>query len=692
MIAIWLLAWTMPVACKGSPLLGREDVITLVSRLTLETQQLYDSILAETPYHPSLMAWGMHYLARACLAMYAVTNERAWLDRAINITDYFVEYSDVNGDDEPSWGAYNETFGGSHYGFAEWTVWDGVISLAIIEVAKTIRSDPVLSSDQDLASKADAYVQLTEKVVTRHWASWTEVGPGQGYYWDEPTKDLGPYVNGFAALGEVELILAQLTGNRSFLERPAQMASYLIGSMRYDPVDDLYVWDYKIGSAPAEDISHGAIDLEFLLVANQMGLVDDVHIRRICNTYAKRIWQVPNILNKTHPLAMRVDGSGEEDYTIFSRAWIRLSTYDPYIYERQRTALGIEHERFGLHPAGYVVLAAAEVALLSKRLGSMGIDTSQLRVLSLSQIEALLRQAQSRLEEYESLGTQMERARSMLKEASSYLNEASLANCSVPIAMIWEVYDILVGAKKTAEKLQALEARIAEAEAAGMNVSALWTRFAKLKPELALADTMAGLNAVNARIDVLGRGLDDLKRLQGIEALARRALEAGGELSAIWPRLSTLRERVFLAETKTALDDLRKEIDALSADVEKVSAEALIRLADEVVRRAKDAGIDTSRHEIFLQRAKEEFSKGRYGPAIQFTNYPLGLMEQLSEGREAMALALIFLLGLALRKREEEISGGLPARAVDIARATPTKCISPRRQGREGKMPWSTSC
>jgi len=418
--------------------------------------------------------------------------------------------------------------------------------------------------------------------------------------------------------------------------------------MRYNPIEDLYAWDYKIGSAPAEDISHGSIDLEFLLEANEMGLVDDVHIRRICNAYKKRIWQVPDILNESHPLAMRVDGSGDEDYTTYSRGWIYLSSYEPDIYEQQRIALGIEHERYGLNAAGFEVLAAAEIALFSNRLRSKGIEPGEIRVVSLNQIQDLLDQAYLRLNESIALGLEVGRAQSMLAQASTYLNEASLANCSVPIAMIWEAYETLGRMAKTGERLRALESRIRETEGTVGNLSAVWARFLQLRSELGDAETDAALSSVNSQIDTLGRVLDACKRLHNLELEIQKAGEAGADVSALWQNLSLLKSDAVRAGNSVVLDALNGRIDAFSVDSQRICAEALIRFADEVLEQARGVGIDTTRHEIFLQRAKEEFAKGHYGPAIQFTSYPLTLKETLPEPHAAALWMLVLLLGLSL--------------------------------------------
>ena len=589
-ILIFGLLVLAPAYSMSDPLVGRDDAIALVERLTNETEIIYDSILAKKPYDPSLMTWGMHYLARACLAMFNVTGDRKWLDKAINLTDYFALYSDVNGDGEPSWGSYNETWGIPRWEFKEYTVWDGVIALPMIEVVKLIKFTD-LSSDVNLSTKADSYTDIARKVVERHYPFWTQVHPDQGYYWDDPSEDVGPYVNGFAALGRVELVLADVTGNTSYHDRPGQMANYILAKMHYDETDDLYTWDYKIGTTPIEDISHGAIDLEFLLMANERGLVDDGDILRICNTYQKRIWQVPDLPQSGYPLSMRLDGSGDQDYTALSRGWILLSSYLPSIYDQQRIALGIYHERYGLYPAGFVVLAVAQIPLLSRRLESRGIDPGQFATIGLDQLSGMLEYAYLRLNESANLGANPSIARSMLQEASNYVKEESLCNASVPIALIWEAWDMMGMALETGERLRDLESGIIEAEEMGAEVNDLKGNLSQIKSDFSKSDA--------------------------------------------------------------AFDPIDARIEELSTDLERAIAEALIRVAEEVIKKAREMGIDTSRHEIFLQRAHEEFDKGNYGPAKQFTEYPLRLKEQIREFPLFFPVLLILVscLGFWLKRR-----------------------------------------
>ena len=563
--------------CRAEVYVGRETAHELVEDIVGRTEELYRDILEDKPYHPSLFAWGMHYLARTCLIMYRVTSNRTWLDRALNLTDYLYLYSDVNGDGVPSWGSYNDTWGIPKWEFKEYTVWDAVNCLPMIEFASLVRSDPELLADPGLSSRADSYLELVRGVVVRHYPAWTQVTPDQGYYWDDPTEDVGPYVNGFASLGTVELLLYNLTGNETYLERPGQMANYLIANMHHDAEGDTYTWDYHVGEQPTEDLSHGAIDLEFLISANRMGLVEDLHIRRICNAYQELIWNVPNLPREGFPLWMRVDGSGDEDYTRLSRGWVNLAAYVPEIYEQQRVALGIHQERHGFNPAGYEAEAIAQLLYWDGLLRSQGIDPGTLEVVDLELLEEMLGYACQRLNHTASLGADVGAIKDTLDEAAALIAEGDLEKASVPIAMIWVAWDGMTGAIQTGEELRGLEEETAEAVSIGADV---------------------------AQIE--------------------------GNISLLWDMMG---ETSDFAQISSRIGELRLELS-------RALAEALIALADEVIAAARELGIDTSRHEIFLNRAHEEFDEGNYGSAMMFTEYPLRLRDEVGEPSLLIAAVL----------------------------------------------------
>ncbi|MBU7004472.1 MAG: hypothetical protein HXS50_02810, partial [Theionarchaea archaeon] len=460
-----------PCLSYRDPLVGRDSIISLADGVGA---QAFDSIsrqIANDPYNPGSFAWGWQYHARGCLIMFNLTGNRKWLDWAVNISDHFLAYSDVNGDGEPAWGNYNETWGNDRYDFREYTVWDGVIGLPIIETAKVILGNDALSDNETLRSKANAYVDLMERVVQRHHGSWNQVDTDQGYYWDDPYEDVGPIVNRFTALGRVELVLGDVTSNTSYYEKPGQMANYMIANMRYDSDDDLYTWEYKYGEEGSEDISHGAIELEFLIMANQRGLLEDVHLERLANTYLKRIWQLPQILDGKKLLSMKVDGTDypQYDYSSISRGWALLAPYSPEVFESQRIVFGVIHEKRGMYASSVNLLGLAQIPLMAGSLEAQGTDPDSIRVVDLATIESMYDRALGRLNETMSLGSEAISVISLIDESAQHLNQNSLYNASIPGGLLYRAWEMLSRIEQTGLKLRDLVEGIEEAEELGVS-------------------------------------------------------------------------------------------------------------------------------------------------------------------------------------------------------------------------------
>jgi len=526
--------------------------------------------------------------------MYELTGERKWLDWAVNITDHFVDFSDVNGDGQPAWGNYNETWGSSLYDYREYTVWDGVIGLPVIEAARVIMKDRNLSADPELSARANRYIELIRRIVLRHHKAWTQAGPGEGYYWDDPTQDVGPIVNRFTALGRAELVLGDVTGNSSYYDRPREMAKYIVHHLRYNEAEDLYTWDYDFEKGGSEDISHGAIELEFLIMAGERGLLNETHLRRLCNTYLKRVWQVPEILDGKHLLAMKVDGSDPEkyDYADVSRGWILLAPYDPLIFDCQRTVFGILNEKRGLYPSGVRLLGLAQIPLMARMLEEEGKPLEEGHCVDIGILESMYDRVEDRLKEAQALGSRAEKTRQALEEALRYINEEALVNASVTIGLMWRSWNILGVMIDVGERIKSLSELTEEARGLGLNVSAFVSNLSRIEDSFADAE------------------------------------ESG------------------------MLGHIDREAANLTAEIQKTEAWFLIQLADQVVEKAKELGLDTKRHEILLGRAHEEFEKGNYVSAKQFTTYPLTLQDEVEEsGLSVASLFGMSVLLPALKRR-----------------------------------------
>jgi len=224
----------------------------------------------------------------------------------------------------------------------------------------------------------------------------------------------------------------------------------------------------------------------------------------------------------------------------------------------------------------------------------MGVRPDALRAVDLPLLESMMLQALARLSVAKKLGSVCFRASAMLEVASGYLNEHSLSNASAAIGLMWKSWELLGTIVKVGEYLRKLETDFLEAKGIGADVIELEANLSSVQADFRSAETEPLLNAVSARIG------------------------------------------------------------NLSVAVQRAVAEALIEQATEMIAAAKGLGINTSRHEIFLQRATEEFLKGNYGPARLFTNYPLSLRSQLAERDSGVALGLVLILALLAKKRESK--------------------------------------
>jgi len=306
-----------------------------------QTWSSYNSLLVSKPYDPGLFAWGIHYEMRSYCDMYRFTGDRLWINRAVARADYLYSVRDVNGDGIPSWGNYNETYGNSRYAGEgmnrDFGVWDGVLTTAIIETAQTIYDHPVLMANQTLKEKADKYLKLVKTIIDRYHGCWTNLTETEGFYWDNPAGDVtGPIVNRFGALGITELKLYDVLKDPMYLNKPRAMANLFKKNLQLR--DGAYVWTYAVPPSTylsIEDISHGAIDLEFAILAYEHGLAfNRTDMERFANTYLKLVWRG---FNAKPPLATSVNGAVSADYSTVSRNWVLLASFDPAIWLFQWT-------------------------------------------------------------------------------------------------------------------------------------------------------------------------------------------------------------------------------------------------------------------------------------------------------------------------------------------------------------------
>jgi PelA/Pel-15E family pectate lyase len=139
--------------------------------------------------------------------------------------------------------------------------------------------------------------------------------------------------------------------------------------------------------------------------------------------------------------------------------------------------------------------------------------------------------------------------------------------------------------------------------------------------------------------------------LVDMEAGLSEAVELEADTGAIEARVESLMEALAKVGPDTDLASLLEELESLLVSLEDINVGRLIEIASGVLEAARGMGIDTSRHEIFLNRAVEQWEDGKYGSARQFLNYPLSLRESIPEATWISSLCLAgVLIALAWRR------------------------------------------
>ncbi|MBU7004479.1 MAG: hypothetical protein HXS50_02845 [Theionarchaea archaeon] len=517
MSMLWLPACTAEVTIAGTPMLE------LCERAANASWILFQGRLADDPYNPGSFAWSLSHALRAFVRLHRFTGDEIWIDRAVAWIDHMANYTDVNADGKPAWGNYNETWGTDRYDYAEYTVHDGVICIPILELVDCIRDFPALGPE--LGAKAESYLELVIEIIEYHAEFWTDVSEDSGYYWRITAEDDLIVINQFATLATAEIMVADLTGNESYLARPAKMARFVKNHLVLEP-DDCYVWDYSVGGS-TEDVSHGTIDLEFMMLAHEHGLTFTLEdMLRLANTYQNRVLLGVEMYKTGIATASHVDGTTDgADHTRDVKTWPYLSKYRPQLYAQHIAAVEVM-ARTRIPMDRVMARHLAELVELERWFVAEGVDIDSLRPFE-------------------------------------------------PWMVLPEV--------------DALNLSVGRAEVAGVDVT-----------------------SYRYLVDWLYSNLD--------EAL-------GGNVSA-----------------------LMESIWSATIDADRLRALQYIELSESLIDRAKDLGIDTSRHELFLSSARQSYEKGLYESAINMCDYPLKLEEMVSESTLCMLFLSILFVSFGTAK------------------------------------------
>jgi hypothetical protein len=233
------------------------------------------------------LAWGTSYVMMSYVEMFQATGEVRYLDKLAKMSDDVLMQRDsvrgvrdYRGDLKPAW--QNEGYTKKP---AAWAVHTGMIAAPMVELANVVRKNPNLASHvtydgQTLAQKAATYIEAGKAAVKAYDGDWRESG-NAGYYifpadskgvYDSPGKQMP--LNQSAAMGTLLVALFDATGEAEWKDKATKLANNLKKSLSVTK-NGGYAWGYWPGTywAPGEDVSHGAITMQFALRAADSGIV-----------------------------------------------------------------------------------------------------------------------------------------------------------------------------------------------------------------------------------------------------------------------------------------------------------------------------------------------------------------------------------------------------------------------------------
>lgn len=303
----------------------------------------------------SSFTWGESYVMDSYLYMYETTHDRYYLnkfvvhaDGVLSWRDNLKGYKDYKGQSLPGWSTISN---GKKMHFPV----EGMITYPMAKFAYMVYKDSDLVSYK---STADRYIKAVKKSIKIFDNTWVDNGT-TGYYiypkgspiWCDGIEV--PF-NQYLTLARSQLYMYLATNNVFYLHRVTKMAQHFKNNLTLDPTINAYKWLYwyrnglngwsasenrsintpnYTGYTSAEDLSHGAIDIQFAYEAYQAGIVfNEQDMVRFGNTIEKVL---------TRPdatFATNVDGIGTADITSFPYGgignYLYLHEFAPSVYTK----------------------------------------------------------------------------------------------------------------------------------------------------------------------------------------------------------------------------------------------------------------------------------------------------------------------------------------------------------------------
>ncbi len=249
-----------------------------------EADQAFQNLYAKMPpdgysTNPdsTTLAWSTSYMMMGMLAYYDYSQDSSYIDTLVGWIDNMMQTRDsVTGQEDvyrhevlPAWSTDHYTPGNYC-----WIVHNGMIGYSILWTCRTILNDATLKAKY--GSKASTYIDAMKDMVAAFQPDFRPIAgsnPPQAQYWMVYYGQYTPF-NQQNAMGRALILLGQLTGDSSYSDMATQLANFQLSYLTDN--NGAYTWDYSPpnGHNPGviEDISHGAIDVDFAWLCYNNGI------------------------------------------------------------------------------------------------------------------------------------------------------------------------------------------------------------------------------------------------------------------------------------------------------------------------------------------------------------------------------------------------------------------------------------
>lgn len=289
------------------------------------------------------LAWAESYLLDSYLEIYESTGDEKYLKKfikqandVISNTDQARKINDYKGRERVGWSATKYTIDNKPMVFVVHT---GMIVYPFLKFALIVKN----KSLRDYENVAKDYITFSQLAIKEFDNQYKfDTTKNEGFYlWegDEPLKtDLKAPIplNYQTALGRCLLLLYILTNDKNYLEKAEGIARYFKNNLVLE--DGRYIWGYRADIKKylqVEDISHGAIDLEFAVLAFKTGIVFNYNdMLKFANTFKKlqKNDGFYKFLNATDGKTENPYVNAPGDQSDAVGRWLDLSEFDCGVY------------------------------------------------------------------------------------------------------------------------------------------------------------------------------------------------------------------------------------------------------------------------------------------------------------------------------------------------------------------------